>query len=532
MVDYFADIWNFLRQFWLSLDDKIAKYFLVDLRSECLSSTTICVNDGYIISGIKSQFKYINTFLYQTFSVYVEMEGSLGCLPDEGRFTCLIKEQNKLLYNNITDFKNAFLNAFTVTVGSENSIGCQSGEGRFTCLIKAQNKLLYNQLLSLNSDFINLFGGVHSDAGTTVCTSNDGYFTCLIKSQNKVLMDKLDSIFFALKGFEATTSCKQGESLVCFLKAQNQLVLNLIKQFNDEFFTMFLSNYDKKGCTSGMFTCFIKNQNDTIISSVKSLENYLYAMLTVYADNESKLGCDRNEGRITCLIKGQIKLLYDNISDFKRLFLNMFTVYAHSEDSLGCLPDEGRITCLIKGQNKLLINTIKNLTPSSSKDYQSQLDLITKKLDDLIKKVGDISLTPSGTTIWDFLKELVRGVTTVLDGILDFLNNITDLIRDIVIPSDVSFITTEFNRINDKLSAKFSLVSTLSTTITTSFNVKESNLLAKDFTVTFPTYGSMTLLNVTYLNSVLPYAKRILSAVLYLLTAIYAYKKITNRMVE
>jgi len=448
-----TDIFKWLGNFYDKINDELFKYLGVATTSGCISSTTACFNDGYIIQGIKGQIAGFNRNLDNIFKSY-----------------------------------------FGIDHSSTNSVKAGVNDGIIAILLKSMIEIL---VTNFNTSFyVDL-----SQKSSDLC-HKDGVFTCLFKAQIKLITDRLD--FLAVHPtYTASSSCQHAGYFV-----------------------------------DGPFTCLIKGQAKLIADSFnKSLD--IFAVNPSYINSSSCQDFGTSgDGRLTCLIKAQVKLITASI-DFTLKSFDIFAVNPLYINSSSCQDfgtrADGPFTCLIKGQVKLIITELKNITITGGAapiDYQSKLDTISKKLDDLIKKVGDISLTKDGKTIWDFLTELVKSLAGTLDSILDFLDNIVDLIRDIIIPSDVSFISKEFDNINSKLSAKFSLVDTLSKTITTSFSVNESNLLAKDFTVNFASYGSITLLNVAYLNTVLPYAKRILSAVLYLLTAIYAYKKITNRMVE
>ena len=131
----------------------------------------------------------------------------------------------------------------------------------------------------------------------------------------------------------------------------------------------------------------------------------------------------------------------------------------------------------------------------------------------------------SGTNIWDFLKELVKGLSDGLLGILDFLNGLLDKLIALFIPDDIDFISEGFEGIKLKFTLKFGDLLNLADNVKDLFTPS-----AGDFqqAVSFEFLGAKFEPDFSLIDSYVQKFRTVMSLSLWMSVMVFVFRKITG----
>lgn len=189
-------------------------------------------------------------------------------------------------------------------------------------------------------------------------------------------------------------------------------------------------------------------------------------------------------------------------------------------------------TKLLTAINKLNTDVVKALAGISvtvpdfpSLEDSKVLKSIETVLMDVLKAINNIGLGDGsgGSSFWDSLFDLFGDV-------FEFIEYLIDKIIYLVIPENTSIVTEKLSILSDSLSGKMSQMEMLQNTITTAFTFEQKEV--EPIFVDLPIYGTVDFLQVDYLNQHLPKFRTFLSGFMFLLTSIWAYRKITTEMIK
>lgn len=161
--------------------------------------------------------------------------------------------------------------------------------------------------------------------------------------------------------------------------------------------------------------------------------------------------------------------------------------------------------------------------PEDNTDFIKELFKYLSDIKDLLSDLKIEIVNEAGTNLWDFLSGL-------FDNLFELVEFLVDKIIYLVIPEDSSFITTSLSGLSDALNSKFESMNVVKDKITSSLQVEER--MVEDVTVSLPAYGAVKVLDATYLNMAIPKIRQILSGMMILLTAFWAYRKITSELIK
>lgn len=172
---------------------------------------------------------------------------------------------------------------------------------------------------------------------------------------------------------------------------------------------------------------------------------------------------------------------------------------------------------------ELLIKTSEVLEEmkNSSEFLENILQSILQNLLDFEIDLSQIT-NEAGTNLWDFLGGF-------FDKIIDLIDSLLDKIIYLVIPEDTSFIGEGFDSLNATIQNKFQALDIVKTTMIGAFSPQETKV--PDWEIDLPVYGTITAIDSTWVDKALPMFKQFVSAIIYMFTAIWAYKKITNDLI-
>lgn len=211
---------------------------------------------------------------------------------------------------------------------------------------------------------------------------------------------------------------------------------------------------------------------------------------------------------------------YDN--KFNEIINSMKTVLLDTTEIKRILNKEDQSCSVCDKLDTLtdLVISIETKFDNSTKKLDSIIDEIKK----VVEAVKDINITnESGTTIWDFL-------TSLFDRIFDFLDGLIDTIISLVIPSDSSFINKNITEMSNLFKQKFAPVDTIKQQITSSIIVEQKEF--KDLVIESPQFGTVTILNMEYVKQAIPVFRNLISGFLILVTAIWAYRKLSSGVIK
>ncbi|MGX7208487.1 hypothetical protein, partial [Enterococcus lemanii] len=148
------------------------------------------------------------------------------------------------------------------------------------------------------------------------------------------------------------------------------------------------------------------------------------------------------------------------------------------------------------------------------------------RLEKMLKKLefGEIT-NEAGTNIWDLLKELVKGLTDSLLGILDFLDNLLDKIIALFIPENTNFISEGFEGIKLKFNLKFGSLLSLADSVKNLFTPAPGDFKKA---VSFEFLGAKFEPDFTLIDSYVQKFRGVMSLSLWISVAVFVFRKITG----
>lgn len=150
---------------------------------------------------------------------------------------------------------------------------------------------------------------------------------------------------------------------------------------------------------------------------------------------------------------------------------------------------------------------------------------ITKLLENIEKAINNIDLVggDAGTSFWDFIGGLFGDIFELIEFLIEKLIYL-------VVPEDSTFITTSLSGLSDSISSKFEPMNTLKDSITSSLQFKEKEF--EKLTVDLPVFGNVQFFDPTYINMAIPKLRQLISGMMVLFTAFWAYRRITTEMIK
>lgn len=199
-------------------------------------------------------------------------------------------------------------------------------------------------------------------------------------------------------------------------------------------------------------------------------------------------------------------------------------------------PDEedgnNGLTCNICNKVSELIAAVKSI----DKKFATALTKMDKIISEItgigkiIEKIDlpEIEFDSDGnpikkTSIWDFL-------TSFFGDIFDLVEFLIEKVIELVVPKDSEFITRNITMIVETFNTKMQPVNLIKTSIVDSVSVEQKEF--KDIEVSLPAFGTVKFLDTQFLTQAVPTFRNLVSGFLILVTAIWAFRKISSGVVR
>lgn len=129
----------------------------------------------------------------------------------------------------------------------------------------------------------------------------------------------------------------------------------------------------------------------------------------------------------------------------------------------------------------------------------------------------------SGTNIWDVLKQLIESLGTIVGKLVDALSKLADLVSQLFVPKDLSFISDTFDGISSKFDKKFAIFIDFSSSLKGLFSSRHA---LKDFSLSFA--GASVVVPLSTVSVLAGTMRPLLTGLFVLLTVIGVYRRFTD----
>lgn len=129
----------------------------------------------------------------------------------------------------------------------------------------------------------------------------------------------------------------------------------------------------------------------------------------------------------------------------------------------------------------------------------------------------------SGTNIWDVLKQLIESLGTIVGKLVDALSKLADLVSQLFVPKDLSFITDTFNGISSKFDKKFAIFIDFGSSLKGLFSSRHA---LKDFSLSFA--GATVVVPLSMVSTLAGQMRPLLTGLFVLLTVTGVYRRFTD----
>lgn len=129
----------------------------------------------------------------------------------------------------------------------------------------------------------------------------------------------------------------------------------------------------------------------------------------------------------------------------------------------------------------------------------------------------------SGTNIWDVLKQLIESLGTIVGKLVDALSKLADLVSQLFVPKDLSFISDTFDGISSKFDKKFAIFIDFGSSLKGLFSSRHA---LKDFSLSFA--GASVVVPLSMVSTLAGTMRPLLTGLFVLLTVIGVYRRFTD----
>ncbi|MFT8904869.1 hypothetical protein, partial [Liquorilactobacillus satsumensis] len=129
----------------------------------------------------------------------------------------------------------------------------------------------------------------------------------------------------------------------------------------------------------------------------------------------------------------------------------------------------------------------------------------------------------SGTNIWDVLKQLIESLGTIVGKLVDALSKLGDLVSQLFVPKDLSFISDTFDGISAKFDKKFAIFIDFGSSLKGLFSSRHA---LKDFSLSFA--GASVVVPLSMVSALAGQMRPLLTGLFVLLTVTGVYRRFTD----
>lgn len=177
------------------------------------------------------------------------------------------------------------------------------------------------------------------------------------------------------------------------------------------------------------------------------------------------------------------------------------------------------------------LKVLDNINDTLHSFYTSFDTTLMDRLKEIVTAINDKELVVNfdkiindkGTNFWDFLGGF-------FDRIFDFLDGLIDTIIHLIVPEDSGFLAENIATMSSAFNSKIEPVTRLKNEVTNVVQVEQKEF--KDIRVDLPLYGNVTLVKMDYIKEAVPTFRNIVSGFMILITAIWAYRKVTSGVIK
>ncbi|MFT9171476.1 MAG: hypothetical protein ABF480_11865, partial [Lacticaseibacillus paracasei] len=129
----------------------------------------------------------------------------------------------------------------------------------------------------------------------------------------------------------------------------------------------------------------------------------------------------------------------------------------------------------------------------------------------------------SGTNIWDVLKQLIESLGIIVGKLVDALSKLADLVSQLFVPKDLSFISDTFDGISSKFDKKFAIFIDFGSSLKGLFSSRHA---LKDFSLSFA--GASVVVPLSMVSALAGQMRPLLTGLFVLLTVTGVYRRFTD----
>ena len=155
--------------------------------------------------------------------------------------------------------------------------------------------------------------------------------------------------------------------------------------------------------------------------------------------------------------------------------------------------------------------------------YYSILSLPAPETSEIHLPTTDDGGGGSGTNIWDVLKQLIESLGTIVGKLVDALSKFADLVSQLFVPKDLSFITDTFDGISSKFDKKFAIFIDFGSSLKGLFSSRHA---LKDFSLSFA--GASVVVPLSMVSTLAGQMRPLLTGLFVLLTVTGVYRRFTD----
>ncbi|MFT8663262.1 hypothetical protein [Zymomonas mobilis] len=263
-------------------------------------------------------------------------------------------------------------------------------------------------------------------------------------------------------------------------------------------------------------TAAVVHAIDSVGSGVKDLQNNTWSLLSIVTDKIWPAIRD-----VKSLLDDVLQKILDKLISVDNQvngFVGLFQKF-RDEFSLFVLNIRQDIADFQKG----VLTGLLAVSEWLKAIYYSIQNLPAPETSEIHLPTNDGGGGGSGTNIWDVLKQLIESLGTIVGKLVDALSKLADLVSQLFVPKDLSFISDTFDGISSKFDKKFAIFIDFGSSLKGLFSSRHA---LKDFSLSFA--GASVVVPLSMVSALAGQMRPLLTGLFVLLTVTGVYRRFTD----